>query len=105
MGKIEHKVGGRTFRIPEFDLMGWGTVREWTDANRGPITEAIAEALEIGIPAGLSQVPVFSMRETGIVMLLDRDAFEENISRRITHFLDIEDYERCSRLQALRDRL
>ena len=102
MGTIEYEITGRVFKIPEFDIVGWNTIEEWTLANHDQIVEAIANALTEGLPTGIEQVPVFSIKGADIVMLLDRDSFEENIDRCIQHFIEIEDFERCAQLEALR---
>ena len=105
MERIELKVGKTVFLVPEFNLMGWNTVAEWSATNRNEINEAIADSLEKAIPAGIDKAPVLSVKETGIVLHLDRDSYRESLDRCIAHYLDLENCERCSRLQGLRERI
>ena len=100
-----HEESGQTFTIPEFEFEEGEEIDGFLARQRPAIIRALSVSIELIVDLELDSIPVFTVRETGLIFNLDREAAEQSLDNCIEYFQEIEDYEKCARLLTLKSRL
>lgn len=102
MKTFEHilEPSGEVLNLPLFEI---DNPDDLYDLHRKEVFGAITECLDKLISSGLDQYPCFAIGD--YVFKLTRDSVFEKISLCQSYYESVEEYETCSRLQKMKDRL
>lgn len=94
-----------TFEIPELDTDGYATLEEFAESQTADIFEATLSAIYNAVELDLDRVPVFAVKGSDIVISLGRAQFRDKLERCLDYYQSIEEYEICSTVKDLQEKI
>jgi hypothetical protein len=77
------------------------TMEEFVIKNKFKLTEQVVSSIEFALKNNLSNVEVFSFRNTDFIVVLNVSTFKENLENIYNYYINTEQYEFCERVSKL----
>ena len=94
----------KQFRAKELPA-AFNTLDEFVGKHKPELVEQVVSSIEHAIRNNLSNVEVFSFKDTDYMVILNVSSFKENLDNIYKYYISTEQYEFCGRLVAVQNLL
>lgn len=100
-----HEESDRSFPIPELTIQPGEEMEDFLQRERPNVIKAMAVALTLMIELETRTMPCFTVKDTDMVFNVHRAEAVYSVDQCIEYFTETEEYEKCVKLNQLKQKL
>lgn len=94
-----------SFEIPVFDLSGYESIEDFEKQEVEIFCEALVSGLYNAIELNIDWIPIFAIEDSDMVLSMESEHYMEKIKFCLDYYVSVENYEYCSILKILEEKL